>query len=248
MITRRAAFLALCLTLAARSLAAQTEPPRSGLLPVLTAGDGTQVFVDAASVTHSGDSAFVASTVLRYPPEVARQRQVDTEVNTDEIDCARERVRTLAGALYREAALVQHTDSTTGRFEPVPADWLPIVRATCAVLQDAYGSTPLEHELAALDVAPALANRDEVRGALRREAARMSRRPHMPAEAKTMVRLRILENGTVDSASVRVVWAEHSELAAAAGRVVTKMRFRPGRLAGNPTPVWVSLPVTFQMQ
>lgn len=248
MTIRRAAFLAVCLTFACRTLSAQGEPPRSGLLPVLTAGDGTQVFVDAASVTHSGDSTFVASTVLRYPPAVARQRQVDTEVNTDEIDCARERVRATTGALYREMALVQHSDSTTGRFEPVPEDWLPIVRAICGVLQDAYGSMPVEREVHAVEVAPELANRDAVRRALTREAARMERRPRMPPEATTLVRVRILENGAVDSSSVRVLWTERSELAAAAARVVMVMRFKPGRVAGNAVPVWVSLPVTFRRE
>jgi len=248
MTTRLAALLAVCLTFACRGLRAQNEPPRSGLLPVLTAGDGTQVFVDAASVTHSGDSAFVASTVLRYPPDVARQRQVDTEVNTDEIDCARERVLAITGALYREAALVQHTDSTSGRFEPVPPDWLPIVRTTCGVLQEVYGAMPVEREVRAVDIAPKLGNRDEIRRALTREAARMDRLPRVPVEARTVVRVRVLETGAVDSSSVRVLWTERSDIAAAAARVVTKMRFRPARLGRTPVPVWISLPVTFRRQ
>jgi hypothetical protein len=246
--TTRAFLLAASLAFACRTLMAQEAPPRSGLVPVLTAGDGTQVFVDAASVVHTGDSSFVASTVLRFAPEAARQRQVDTEVDTDEIDCAGGRVRAMTGALYRESALVQHNDSATGRFEPVPAGWLPIVQATCAVLHGVFGSMPVEREVAAAEIAPALANRGEIRRELTREAARMGRNPRMPAAATAMVRVRIMETGAVDSASVRVPWAERSEIAAAAARVVMRMRFRPALAGSNPVPVRASLPVTFLRQ
>ncbi|HET7231426.1 MAG TPA: hypothetical protein VFJ16_15565 [Longimicrobium sp.] len=150
--------LAACVAFTSTSLAAQEAPPRPGLLPVLTGGDGTQVLVDASSVSRSGDSTFVASTVLRFAPLVAEQKQVGVEVGTDEIDCGREQVRTMMWAMYRQQALVLEGDSLPGHFNPVAADWLPIVRATRGVLLGTYGSAQVEYELRTVDVVPELRN------------------------------------------------------------------------------------------
>ena len=65
------------------------------------------------------------------------------------------------------------------------------------------------------------------------------------AAANVAVRMKILEDGTVDSSSISVEESPEPDFNAPAVRVAMQMRFRPATLAGEPVQVWVTMPVTF---
>ncbi|HET7231425.1 MAG TPA: TonB family protein [Longimicrobium sp.] len=83
--------------------------------------------------------------------------------------------------------------------------------------------------------------------ALSRNFSANLRNLHQPVSGAVQVRFRLLETGEPGSSSIRVLWADRSEFAAAAARVILVMRFRPARVGGRAVPVWVSLPVTFEL-
>ena len=57
--------------------------------------------------------------------------------------------------------------------------------------------------------------------------------------------MKVGEDGTVPPGSFAVMTASRPEFAAAAARVVARMRFAPGRLDGRPVKTWVTIPLTF---
>jgi TonB family protein len=59
------------------------------------------------------------------------------------------------------------------------------------------------------------------------------------------VRMKILENGLVDSASISIEKSSDVSFEAPAIQVALKLRFRPATLGGEPVPVWVTYPIHF---
>jgi TonB family protein len=92
------------------------------------------------------------------------------------------------------------------------------------------------------DVQPVLATRNLPLLTQRAYPPRLRSHP-IPGSAD--VRMKILENGRVDSASVSVETSTSPEFAAAAMQVAVQLRFRPAQLAGEPVPVWVTYPIHF---
>jgi len=100
-------------------------------------------------------------------------------------------------------------------------------------------------ELSAVEVQPELANREEVQANLSRNYPPLLR--DAGVTGTVTLRMRIRSDGSVDTGSITVEQATHDAFSQAAAAVVARMRFRPARLNGRPVPVWVTLPVTFQL-
>jgi protein TonB len=102
------------------------------------------------------------------------------------------------------------------------------------------------YELSAVEEQPELSNRSEV-------ARQMSRNyPPLLRDAgvtgTVTIRMRVNEDGHVDAESISVENSTHEAFGDAAKRVVERMRFRPAKVGGRPVKVWVTLPVTFQLE
>jgi protein TonB len=102
------------------------------------------------------------------------------------------------------------------------------------------------YELSAVEEQPALSNSSEVQRQLARNYPPLLR--DAGVVGTVTLRMRVLEDGHVDPESISVESSTHDAFADAAKRVVEKMRFRPAKVGGHPVKVWVTLPVTFQLQ
>ncbi|HEX9938399.1 MAG TPA: energy transducer TonB [Longimicrobium sp.] len=65
------------------------------------------------------------------------------------------------------------------------------------------------------------------------------------APATVEVRMKILEDGSVDSASVSIAQSPEPEFNEPAARVARQLRFRPAKVGGRPVQVWVNFPIAF---
>jgi len=66
-----------------------------------------------------------------------------------------------------------------------------------------------------------------------------------PIPGSADVRMKILENGRVDSTSVSIEKSSDPSFEVPAVSVALKLRFRPATLAGERVPVWVTYPIHF---
>ena len=72
--------------------------------------------------------------------------------------------------------------------------------------------------------------------------------PHLrahPIPGDVNVRMKIMEDGRVDSLSVSVESSSNPDFNVPATQVVLQLRFQPATLAGEPVPVWVTYPIHF---
>lgn len=65
------------------------------------------------------------------------------------------------------------------------------------------------------------------------------------APATVEVKMKILADGSVDSASVSIESSPEPEFNEPAARVAKQLRFRPAKVGGRPVAVWVTFPITF---
>ncbi|MFL5540572.1 MAG: hypothetical protein ACJ8J0_16395, partial [Longimicrobiaceae bacterium] len=195
--------LFLCAALAsAPPLAAQAPAPPPGLLSVARGSDGTEVFIDSASVTRSGESTFVLSTVTRFSAAVGAERRADRQVDAAELDCARDRTRGIAWGLHLGDRPVSG-DTLDYQWKPVDEEWLPVSRLICGKLTGSFASLPVELEADAADssyaILPATA-----------EDSAAYRRHSFPGRGRwsgiAMVRVRIGADGVPDTAHARMLW------------------------------------------
>ena len=128
----------------------------------------------------------------------------------------------------------------------MPLSFRPVFRAALAVAALAIAAPARAQGPSAAprepDVQPVLATRNLPLLTQRAYPARLRAHP-IPGSAD--VRMKILENGRVDSTTVSVEASTSPEFAAAAMRVAVQLRFRPAQLAGEPVPVWVTYPIHF---
>lgn len=101
-------------------------------------------------------------------------------------------------------------------------------------------------ELSAVETQPELLNREEVAAALSRNYPPLLR--DAGVTGSVTVRLRIGSDGVVDPESIEVLESTHEAFSQAASRVAERLRFRPAAVGGKPVPVWVTLPVTFELR
>jgi TonB family protein len=72
--------------------------------------------------------------------------------------------------------------------------------------------------------------------------------PHLrahPIPGDVNVRMKILEDGRVDSLSVSIETSSDPAFNVPAAQVAVQLRFQPATLAGEPVPVWVTYPIHF---
>ncbi|HEX8903847.1 MAG TPA: TonB family protein [Longimicrobiaceae bacterium] len=102
------------------------------------------------------------------------------------------------------------------------------------------------YELSAVEEQPDLSNRAEVIRQISRNYPPLLRDAGVTGEV--VLRMRVLADGHVDPESISIESSTHDAFADAAKRVVERMRFRPAKVGGKAVKVWVTLPVTFQLQ
>jgi protein TonB len=102
------------------------------------------------------------------------------------------------------------------------------------------------YELSAVEEQPELSNRSEVARQLSRNYPPLLR--DAGVVGTVTIRMRVMENGSVDPESISIENSTHDAFGDAAKRVVERMRFRPAKVGGKAVKVWVTLPVTFQLQ
>lgn len=111
------------------------------------------------------------------------------------------------------------------------------------------GATPPEDstfELAAVETQPELLNRDEIAAAISRNYPPLLR--DAGVTGSVTLRMRIDRDGVVDPGTIEVVESSHDAFSQAAARIAPRLHFRPARIGGKPVPVWIVIPVTFQLQ
>jgi len=101
-------------------------------------------------------------------------------------------------------------------------------------------------ELSAVESPPELLNRDRVAVEISRNYPPLLR--DAGVTGSVTLRMRIGSDGVVDPATIEVIESTHDAFSEAAARVASQLRFRPARAAGRLVPVWVTLPVTFQLE
>jgi protein TonB len=100
-------------------------------------------------------------------------------------------------------------------------------------------------ELGVVETPPELLNREEVAGEIARSYPPLLR--DAGVTGSVTLRMRIDSDGVVDGRSIEVLESTHDRFSEAASRVAQRLRFRPATVGGKPVPVWVTLPVTFQL-
>lgn len=239
--------LLLCAALAcAPPLAAQAPAPTPapGLLSVARGSDGTEVLVDSASVTRSGDSTFVLSTVTRFSAAVGAARKADREVEAAELDCGRDRTRGIAWGLYLGDRPVSG-DTLDYQWKPVDAEWLPVSRLVCEKLMGSFASLPVELEADAADTEPnLLPPTADDSAAYRRHA--------FPGRGRwsglAVVRVRIGADGVPDTAHARMLWASRREFAEGLMFQLSRARYTPARANGAAVPVWINVGMEYSVR
>lgn len=222
----------------------QTLPAQQVAQPTLlkvAESEGVVMSLDSASIVRTADSTFLVHTVTRFAQPVQREEgdSIDAEVDSEEIDCARHRVRGFSADLFLAGREV-HSTPLPAAWMPVPPGRLPLVQASCSVLFSSFAASlpvpgPYTEEF------PELINRDFVAERLSREYPRLSR-PEFETDA--VIRVRVGTDGRVMPGTLQMSEQTQPELANALRRVVGDMRFRPARVRGQPLAVWVSVPVT----
>ncbi|MBV9108463.1 MAG: energy transducer TonB, partial [Gemmatimonadetes bacterium] len=102
------------------------------------------------------------------------------------------------------------------------------------------------YELSAVEEQPSLSNSSEVQRQLARNYPPLLRDAGVTGQV--VLRMRVMEDGHVDPESISVESTSNDAFGDAAKRVVERMRFRPAKVGGHAVKVWVTLPVTFQLQ
>ncbi|HEX5869704.1 MAG TPA: energy transducer TonB, partial [Longimicrobium sp.] len=67
-------------------------------------------------------------------------------------------------------------------------------------------------------------------------------------EGRVEARFRILEDGSVDSASISIISTDNEQFNGPTIRALPVLRFRPAKVGGRPVKVWVILPVSWLPQ
>jgi TonB family protein len=100
------------------------------------------------------------------------------------------------------------------------------------------------YSLPAVEVAPQIRNRREMQRLIEE---------NFPASlqgtgvtGRVVVRFRVMEDGTVDDASVNVEESTHEVFNEPAMMAVRRLRLTPAKVGGRPVKVWVTVPITFQ--
>jgi TonB family protein len=239
--------LALLLA-AAPPLAAQAAAPRAGWQEVMRDDAGTTVSVDLGKISRTRDSTFLLRTEIRFPEpvELPGGKRADHEIDLEELDCGAGQSRGLASGLYLDTAVVAAV-ALPKEWAPVDENRRAVFDARCGWLLTSFASElPTGYELSELDEQPELTNARAVAAALSRVYP-----PGLREKGDTgrvVVRFRVTAEGMVDPPTAGVVESTSEGFSRAALEVVRTMRFRPAKVQHRPVAVWVTIPVSFQLQ
>lgn len=215
---------------------------------VMHGDDGTSVSIDSAHVSLTSGAGFIVRTAVRFPQPMQLESgaQIDREVDLEELDCDSTRIRGIESRLLFDTATVRRV-LLSRAWEPVAENRRPLFDARCAWLVHAFDvSAPADYELVDLEEQPELANRNEVAHEMSRVYPRELR--DAGSGGLVILRMRVLEDGTVDEPTITIQAATVPGFAEGAVQAVQKMRFRPARVNHRPVKVWVTLPMAFSMQ
>jgi len=237
--------IVLPLLLAASPLAAQGR-----LLQVASSSGGVVLSLDSAAIARTGDSTFVVDAVYQFPADSAQNVAADRQVETQEMDCGRSRVRGRVTAFYAGETVpvpVSQGEAQPAEWQPVGDDELPIFQAICGFLLGSFAtSLPVTLENASADRQALLVNGDLVAHTLERTYPRELALQGIGGTV--LVRLQITAEGEVVPGTPRVLWATRAEFAAPALAMAARMRFRPARKDGHDAAVWATMPLSFGMR
>jgi len=114
-----------------------------------------------------------------------------------------------------------------------------------ASADSAVAEPALAYELSAVDVLPELLNREDASRLMQHLYPREQKRRH--ETAAVIVRMIVRPDGTADSTHLSVENEPQPGFDDVAVRVARAMRFKPARLNGEAVPVWVTLPIVFNL-
>jgi TonB family protein len=215
---------------------------------VMRGDDGTTVSIDSASVSRTTGSSFIVRTAIRFPQPMQLESgaPVNQEIDLEEFDCDSAQIRGIESQLLNDTVVVRRVQLSHA-WVAVEENRRPLFDASCRYLLSSIGaSPPLGYELTEVEQQPELANRGEVSAMLSRFYPPELR--EVGASGIVTLRMRVLEDGTVDLPTITVVFSADPRFSGAAIRTVGRMRFRPARADGRAVKVWVSLPVAFSIQ
>jgi protein TonB len=97
------------------------------------------------------------------------------------------------------------------------------------------------YELSAVEEQPRPTNIADLRRQLERNYPPLLRDARVTGTVQ--VRMRVMEDGTVDAGSIQVTSSSHEQFNDPTIRSVQRLRFRPAKVNGRPVKVWVELPI-----
>ncbi len=97
------------------------------------------------------------------------------------------------------------------------------------------------YELSAVEEQPRPTNIADLRRQLERNYPPLLRDARVTGTVQ--VRMRVMEDGTVDASSIQVTSSSHEQFNDPTIRSVQRLRFRPAKVNGRPVKVWVELPI-----
>ena len=234
----RALLAAALLLSAPLPLAAQT--PAAGRIAVLREADGTEVWVDSASVTRSGAGRYQVRTVIQLPAPAALENGAafDRNVTLESLDCETGRRWQQQAQVFLRDSLMASGGAGQG-WDAVSADQRPLFDAVCRALAGSFAAAlPVQPELSTVDEQPRLNNAPAVVRAV------ASLRPNGKSGV-VVLHFRVGADGVPEPATITVESASDPALADPGKGVAARMRFTPARIHGQTVPVWVTVPIRF---
>jgi TonB family protein len=101
------------------------------------------------------------------------------------------------------------------------------------------------YELSAVEEVPRPTNVADLRRALDANYPPLLRDARVTGTVE--VRMRVMEDGTVDATSIQVTSSSHEQFNEPTIRAVRTLRFRPAKVNGRPVRVWVELPIQWTL-
>jgi TonB family protein len=97
------------------------------------------------------------------------------------------------------------------------------------------------YEIWSIDVRPAIENRAAIEASMQREYPQTF--ANAGIEGEVIAEFVVLPDGTIDPNTVRIVSASHERFEEATRKVLTRFRFTPGKVRGEPVRVLTSVPI-----
>ena len=101
------------------------------------------------------------------------------------------------------------------------------------------------YELSAVEEQPRATNLADLRRQLERNYPPLLRDARVTGTVQ--VRMRVTADGSVDASSISITSSSHEQFNDPTIRSVQRLRFRPAKVNGRPVPVWVELPIQWQV-